>query len=305
MKKWLYALLILIILSFLLILPSQALKASRSGLNLWFGTLVPTLLPFIILSSFLIHSNLVRILAALVHPILGRIYDLSPEGSYALFTGFLCGYPVGAKVLGDLKRNHRIHPEEARYLLGFVNNVSPSFVLTFLVTEQLKSPGRVLPCLVMLYGLPLFYGLLTKKEYIHRKKRVQFTGIKNASTVQISFELLDACIYDAVNTLLKLGGYLILFSILAEILSQLPFLTPAFASIGTGILEITNGIPKIIHCFPETTSFRILMPLTAFGGCSALAQTFSVLKGSDLPLGYYLRSKLIITALTAAAVWWF
>lgn len=53
MKKWLLAFLLLATLLFLLLFPVPALAASRRGLNLWFGTLVPTLLPFLILSGFL------------------------------------------------------------------------------------------------------------------------------------------------------------------------------------------------------------------------------------------------------------
>lgn len=304
MKKWFIALLILAMLGFLLVMPSDALTASRRGLDLWFSTLVPTLLPFLILSGFLIHSGLVRVLASLLYPILGRLFHISPEGSYACFTGFLCGYPVGAKVLGDLSRNHLIHPEEARYLLGFCNNVSPSFVITFLITEQLKE-GALLPTtLFILYGMPLLYGFLTRPIYERRKRKVNFTDTKNASTVQINFELLDACIYDAVNTLLKLGGYIILFSVLAEITAHIKILPSSLAAVGTGILEVTNGIPKILNQFPRHIAYRILLPVTAFGGLSSMAQTSSVLKGSGLSMAYYGISKLAVTALTLLAVWW-
>lgn len=305
MKKWTFSLVILGVLAFLLLCPSAALTASRRGLDLWFGTLVPTLLPFLILSGFLIHSGLVRVLASFLYPVLGRVFGISPEGSYACFTGFLCGYPVGAKVLGDLSRNHLIHPEEARYLLGFCNNVSPSFVITFLVTEQLNDSSLLAPTLLVLYGIPLFYGLLTRPIYLRRRKAIDFPDIKNASAVQVNFELLDACIYDAVNTLLKLGGYIILFSVLAEIMAHMTFLPPSAAAVGTGILEVTNGIPKILSQFSKRTAYRILLPVAAFGGLCAMAQTSSVLKGSGLSLGYYAFSKLAIAALTLPVIWWF
>ena len=205
MKKWLLAFLLLATLLFLLLFPVPALAASRRGLNLWFGTLVPTLLPFLILSGFLIHTGLVHIPASLLAPVFGRLFGVSPLGSYACFIGFLCGFPMGAKVLADLTRNGRMDPEEASYLLGFINNVSPSFVITFLVTESLERPDLLLPTLLLLYGTAILYGLFTRPGLFHRKTPA-FSGIKNASVVQIRFELLDACIYDAVNTLLKLGG---------------------------------------------------------------------------------------------------
>ena len=142
MKKWLLAFLLLATLLFLLLFPVPALAASRRGLNLWFGTLVPTLLPFLILSGFLIHTGLVHIPASLLAPVFGRLFGVSPLGSYACFIGFLCGFPMGAKVLADLTRNGRMAPEEASYLLGFINNVSPSFVITFFCPHCFFSTER-------------------------------------------------------------------------------------------------------------------------------------------------------------------
>lgn len=297
MKKRFLAFLLLGTLIFLLLFPEAALFASRRGLDLWFGTLVPTLLPFLILSGFLIHSGLVQIPAALLAPVFGRLFGISPLGSYACFTGFLCGCPMGAKVLADLTRNGRIAPEEASYLLGFCNQVSPSFVITFLVMENLKKPELLPPALFLVYGIPVFYGILTRPG-LFRPKIPFFSGKKNASAVQISFELLDACIYDAVNTLLKLGGYLVLFSILAEIMALLPFLPEQTAALAGGLLEITTGIPGIVSLFPPKTVYQILFPLTAFGGLSAMAQTSSVLKGSGLSLRDCFIPKIIIAVLT-------
>ena len=297
MKKWLLAFLLLATLLFLLLFPVPALAASRRGLNLWFGTLVPTLLPFLILSGFLIHTGLVHIPASLLAPVFGRLFGVSPLGSYACFIGFLCGFPMGAKVLADLTRNGRMDPEEASYLLGFINNVSPSFVITFLVTESLERPDLLLPTLLLLYGTAILYGLFTRPGLFHRKTPA-FSGIKNASVVQIRFELLDACIYDAVNTLLKLGGYVVLFSVLAEMTACLPFLPEKTAALLGGMLEITSGISGVVKTFPLKTAYQFLIPLTAFGGLSAMSQTSSVLKGSGLSLKKYVFSKVVTAALT-------
>lgn len=65
-------------------------------------------------------------------------------------------------------------------------------------------------------------------------------------------KLLDACIYDAVNTLLKLGGYVVLFSVLAEMTACLPFPPKKTAALLGGMLEITSGISGVVKAFsPE------------------------------------------------------
>ena len=173
MKKRFLAFLLLGILIFLLLFPEAALFASRRGLDLWFGTLVPTLLPFLILSGFLIHSGLVQIPAALLAPVFGRLFGISPLGSYACFTGFLCGCPMGAKVTGDLLSQNLICEEEAGYLVSFVNNLSPAFIISFAVHQNLGIPSLTGPPLCILYGAPLLWALLCRirRRRLSRQER--------------------------------------------------------------------------------------------------------------------------------------
>lgn len=163
-------------------------------------------------------------------------------GKLCLLHRFPLRLSHGGQGAGGSHAKRRMDPEEASYLLGFINNVSPSFVITFLVTESLERPDLLLPTRFFSTDWPFLYGLFTRPGLFHRKTPA-FSGIKNASVVQIRFELLDACIYDAVNTLLKLGGYVVLFSVLAEMTACLPFLPEKTAALLGGMLEITSGFP--------------------------------------------------------------
>ena len=158
MKKILYGLGVGGILCFLLLFPSDALSASRNGLHLWFDTLLPTLLPFMILSNFFDSGRADPAYGIRPLPLFYRLLRLSSSGTYALVIGFLCGYPMGAKVLADLRNTEQISREEAEYLLEFCNNISPSFIITFLVTANLKAPALTVPTLLILYGAPILWG---------------------------------------------------------------------------------------------------------------------------------------------------
>jgi sporulation integral membrane protein YlbJ len=294
MKKYILGLILGMVLSFLLLFPAQALSASRNGLSLWFDTLLPTLLPFCILSNLLIRSGMVRPLTALLSPLTRRLFGLSANGTYALFMGFFCGCPMGAKTLNDLMERHQISRTEANYLLSFCNNLSPTFLMTFLVTEQLKQPTLALPILALLYGSPLLFAMITNPFYRRKKKHLPDSSLLSDSVEPLSFALADACILDGVLTLVKLGGYLILFSILSAIFAALPIPTPLCALL-TGICEITGGIPAILTSFSFPADLLLLMPLCAFGGLSALAQTDSVTKNAHLSMGKYVRSKCLIS----------
>lgn len=296
MKKICFGISLTTVLLFLLLCPTQALAASRNGLHLWFDTLLPVLLPFLILSGILIRAGLIRPFVAALAPLFHRLLFLSPGGTYALLMGFLCGYPMGAKTVSDLASSGQMSSAEAQYLLGFCNNISPSFIITFLVTDQLRRPALLIPALLILYGAPLIAGILTNHSYRLSCQRTDGQSVlrKNTPKETLCFAMIDSCILDAVITIVKLGGYIMLFAILSGIIRILPVSEKAKALM-TAAAEITNGIPAVISAFPFPLSFLLLMILISFGGMSAIAQTDSVIKNAHLSLGKYVRSKLMIS----------
>ena len=107
------------LLLYMLLFPKKVLADSLAGLDLWFHTVLPSLLPFMILSNVLIGANVV---SQLMRPFSGffrHVLGLSPEGGYAWLLGLFCGFPMGARLTGDMYRQHRISREEAGYLLTF------------------------------------------------------------------------------------------------------------------------------------------------------------------------------------------
>ena len=262
-----------LLLAFLLLDPVRASEASAAGLLLWFHTLVPVLLPFFILSSLLIALDGVSSLMGLLYPILHRIFGCSRDGCFCLVSGFLCGFPTGARITGELVRTRHISVEEGDYLLGFCNNVSPAFLIGFCVTIFTRR-GRS------------FSSLPAEKK---------------TSGSQISFKIADACIMNGLESILKLGCYIILFSLLAELSKSLPCLSPALTCALTGFLEITNGISLTAACtLPPRLSFALILGTASFGGLCGLAQTQGMIDGSGLSLARYLGAKLL-TALSTAA----
>ena len=284
---------------FLLCCPADGMLAVRYGLQLWSGALIPSLLPFLILSGFLVKSGMLQKLS-------GRFQSsriLSVEGVFAILSGFLCGFPSGARILGDLRRSGRISRDEAQTLVCFCNNAGPGFVCNYLLYEKLAGTDGTfqIPALVCIYGIPLFGMILSLiwKVWTSQKnvppQKFSYPCKEKAPRAQITFGLLDACIYDACITILKLGGYIVLFCILSEMTTLLPFLSPRTSAILAGVLELTGGIDRICLAFSRQEAFLLAIPLTIFGGLCTLAQTASVLKGSGLSLYPYLMAKLLMS----------
>lgn len=292
LKKILSISFILLLFAYLLLFPLQALEASKNGLLLWFDTLLPTLLPFLILSQLILKTPAIFLFQKLLAPFFTKMFHCSSEGAFCALCGFLCGYPVGARLIALQLKEQKLTLSEGQYLLSFCNNVSPMFCISFGILNTIGS-NKILPYLCIIYGSPLLWGFLTRPK---RNAFHDFQTKKQTPPVENIFQLIDVCIIDSFLIMIKLCGYLILFSMFQRILftafsnRSLPTLC-----ILASILEITNSLSLL-----QKIPMGILRTCTAvfslsFGGLCCLFQTNSVISESGLSLKKYLLHKCFIS----------
>ena len=105
-------------------------------------------------------------------------------------------------------------------------------------------------------------------------------------------EHIDGAIQSAIESITKLGGYMILFNLLN--LFPALILPESILPFGNLFLEITSGISRIGNTAP--LAVLIMLP---FGGLSCIAQTYSIIKNTDLSIKNYCIHKCLLTLLTA------
>lgn len=275
--------------------PAAAASGCSKGLLLWYSAVLPSLLPFLILSSILIRTGLFKYLNRLYAPCLCRIFRISENGCYAVILGFLCGFPMGAKVIADLVREKCIPAEEGSYLLGFCNNVSPAFFLNYVCLLKLGYASVPWPLVCLFYGLPLLYGLVSRPFYCFSPD--PDAAQKQTSLHRLDFPMLDACIMDSFMTITRLGGYIMLFTIFIEFLYIFP-LPPAIQILLSAVMEISSGTAALAALpYPEPLRTSLVCSCAAFGGLCICAQTQSVLEGTPLCVVTWLRGRLILALL--------
>ena len=279
---------------YFLIYPQNALMASRRGLTLWFEQILPTLLPFSVISYIVLHSNLFS------HPAHEKNHSflrIQPEEWYVIFCGFLFGFPIGSKLSADLYEHHRIVKKRAQILACFTNNLSPVFVTSVLVNQLHFS--SVVPFFLLLYGIPLciclaLLSFIKPERFVHEKK---------ASRFQLNMQIVDAGIINGFETLIKICGYIMMFSIFAEIAQSIPYGSSFPKLVLTGCLEVTNGISALsqFSC-NHFQKYLLTVLFLALNGISGLFQTASLLSVSNLSIKQYLKMKrLLIAAIMAIA----
>lgn len=295
--------------------PALSLQYAATGLSLWFQKMIPTLLPFMILSGIMISMNLTARFVRLLHPILHFFYGTTPNGSYILLMGFLCGFPMGARIAGQLRSKGRISGKEAEALLAFCNNIGPIYFLSFVVsTLSLKRP--MLPFLLM-YGIPLVYGVALMRivpalsgricrgehstDLVSLKEGAAYnqTAKENAAPEGL-LSALDSAILSGLVGIGKLGGYMVFFNLLNILFVPFTHLPPLLLHLYQCLLEITGGIAGCGAACP-----RLVLILLPFGGLSCIAQTYSMIRETDLSIRPYLFHKLVQTGLTAVCYLFF
>lgn len=323
----LMAVLFVILVMYIVIFPNEIFKAALEGTQLWFNVVFPALLPFFICVEILIGLGIVSFLGSCFKAFMGPVFRLPGEGSFAFFMSIASGYPVGAKITASLVQNNTCTPTEAQRMLNLCSTSGPLFIIGAVSTGILHNPklGVLLAFAHYLSALSVgllmrFWGGKSEKTdrsiYIKAKDDIGFNPLRDMLEYRKkdgrSFGILmgDA-VRNGVNLILLIGGFIILFCVVAKVLeisgfldfashqicALLPFLhlnPQAVSSMIVGILEVTNGIKECALIDMSLVSKLMMVSfMIGFGGMSINAQVLSVIAGAKLRFGLYILGKLV------------
>lgn len=282
MKQRIITLFCICLLLFLLVHPEEAFLSAKDGMSLWLNVMIPTLLPFLILTGILLKAGNIPQLLGPLSPFWKHFFGISPAGAYVLILGFLCGYPMGAKLAHDLYINHQISQREGEYLLTFSCNASPAFIFSYLSQNILE--GKVPPHSLLLLLLSAdFVCMLFFRFLVYHGNTV--SSVEPESRKKETYQqdstgvILDVSIMSGFETITRLGGYILIFSLLfTGFYHYWPFWNQNKILL-TSPIELTTGLHQIAQsAFSWKIKYITSMTLTAFGGFCVMFQTKSVLE---------------------------
>ena len=269
-------------------------------MSLWLNVMIPTLLPFLILTGILLKAGNIPQLLGPLSPFWKHFFGISPAGAYVLILGFLCGYPMGAKLAHDLYINHQISQREGEYLLTFSCNASPAFIFSYLSKNILE--GKVPPHSLLLLLLSAdFVCMLFFRFLVYHGNTV--SSVEPESRKKETYQqdstgvILDVSIMNGFETITRLGGYILIFSLVFTCIRHYWPFSEQTSILFTSPIELTTGLQQIAHS-RYSWRFRCIssITLTAFGGLCVMFQTKSVLE-NRLSLFPYVTSKCLNTSL--------
>lgn len=298
----------------LLFYSKDCILLSSNGLLIWYRNMIPSLFPFMVLSGFMVRSNLSSTLGHWIQPILGIFFKLPSHMLYTIFMGFLCGFPMGAKIVADLLEEGQISLKEGEYLLAFSNNIGPLYMLGYVI--PLFQYESTLKTLAFMYFIPFVYGLFllyfTKKsEYVSKKKysSVNMVCCQLTNTPKFSKNYLiffQQALFSAIEQITLLGGCMIFFNCIQifpkklastlanfQIFNHVDFMESIFCSfieIGGGLDLLSSSIHNSSFSFD---SLYLTLSLLTFGGLSCMIQTYFIIKNTGLKISTYIKHKAI------------
>lgn len=288
--------------------PEVVFEGASEGLLLWFRTVLPTLFPFLVITGLLVKSDAIFYISRLFGPVCSRLFHASNPASFAILGGFLCGYPMGAKLTSDLVIEKRISRKEGEYLLSFCNNTSPAFVISYIFWQNLRKPEIAVVSLAILIIAPVICSYFFRRKLsvsklgdttsleIHRTHSEYHPGTRRNGLGSI----LDTCIMNGCEAITKIGGYIIVFCILLALLESLPLQGFVWKYLILPSVELTRGIRVLAaSSLPFSVRYVLIMALTSFGGFCALFQTQCMVAPSGFSIAAYIKEKLVTALVTS------
>lgn len=284
--------------------PSEAFIASADGILLWFEHILPTLLPFSILSGILLSSHFFEALQRFLDRHHISTGPILPAEWFVIVCGFFFGFPIGSKLSADLREKGFLTQNRAQLLCSFANNMSPVFISVFVCENMQKRPDLVIPYYLILYGPALCLLLIllirdSTKKGAAREQIREISEKKAASRFQIDIQIIDTDILNSFLALIKLCGYIVLFSLVVNMVSRLSFLPTPLRLMTIGLCEVTNGIAALSAAgCPWQLCFVFTVLFLALGGISGIAQTGSMIQKAQLSLGKYLKVRFLLLGIS-------
>lgn len=274
-KRDVFLLVLLMSVSGLLIAFSSRSKlGAYNGLVLAENTIIPSLLPVLIIFLLVMKTGAKDVIARAFGLVPLYLFRLPSVTAPAILFGLIGGYPTGALLTYELMKNEEIDERQARCLLRFNFCGGCGFIITGVGVGVLHSQkagvilflSSLISSVVIGVALSVFNDKPDREYYSY------------SPSINIG-DALNTATSSAMNSVLNITAYIILFSAIAGIVDIPKFIMP--------VLEITNGVCKNSFALAELSAYL------SFGGICIHLQLLPIVIKSKMKYLDFLLFRVI------------
>ena len=273
-------------------------QSIKDGLNLYVVSVLPSMLPFFFFSKILTELGFAVTIGKILGTPLKKFYRAPEIGGYVMIMSMLCGYPIGAKLIGECYENGLIDTNDSKKLTTFCSTTGPLFIVGTVGVGffQNKIYGFIL--LISHYLGAILNGLLYRRIKIKDKNT-------HIQTLVSPDDVLNKSMINTFISVGIVGGYITIFNAILDLfvysgiipsLSRFlyRFSVPTDISMGVagGLIEMTKGCLILSQTpFSPILILPLCQFLITFGGLSVTLQSLTFLAKTKVSPLFYLLSK--------------
>lgn len=296
------------------LLPQIYIPTAKKGILLFVNNVLPSLFPFFFFTKLLTQLQIFSIQQTNKKSFTNKLFGLPRSCLYIFLLSILSGYPVSAKIIADLKKENQLNENETIRCLALCSTSGPVFILGtvgFLFLNNITAGIILLTSHIL---ASICNGIIFRKFSYKNMKNDAFLN-KNGNLINKKnyektsiLEAISNSIFESIKSIFVVGGYIILFYILIEILNNShilypiqqvltftlsPFHIPAtYANaILSGCLELTRGCFELATLPLPKFNIICISGLLGWSGISILLQSLHFLKDTKIKTRHFILIK--------------
>lgn len=266
MKKLPLLFLMILFMVLLLTMPQITNDGAVAGINLCIYSVIPALFPYVLITNYLLSSNMYDIICSFFQPIIGKLLNISKHGSFVVVLGLICGYPIGAKLLGELVSSKKISTKESCYLITFCNNCSISFIVNYIFFSCLNCQEKLHILLLLIY-LPILFTALINRFFFKLPSQEKSSNVPLPNNNPV---------INSIKTMGMLCSYVLIFTIIAYFIKHLIHIDAYLLYPIISLIEMTSGT-ALLSSINISNTLLLVCIAVLFGGLSTVFQTFALI----------------------------
>ncbi|MBQ8227530.1 MAG: hypothetical protein IJZ88_00805 [Clostridia bacterium] len=270
----------------LIICSESAVYGAKIALEICASTVIPSLFPFMAVSSYMIKSGCLAFLGNKCKKVSRFLFDLPGQAGVIFLMSTVGGFPVGSKLVSDCVKNGSLTQNQGKRMLLFCVNPGPAFVINVVGYFMLGSKRAGVILLIGLCAASFLTGVVSR-------------FFKDKSDVKADFEInrdsspLVNAVSESIAAILSICGWIVMLSVLLNMInvSSLPINLKHWV---TMLAEVTGGCRVAVDSFP--------LPFVAFvlgwAGVAVHGQVFAYISSVGLKYRYFAVSRVFNATLS-------